>query len=230
MLSTTPTPQNRASRGRARGLKTCVRGFCRRPATSAPVFGLQTTKSRRVAKVAATKTASGPSQWLSRDPIGERGGINLYGYVYNNPVKWVDPLGLDVFFNQENETGGHAWTSIGGTSPTGGNTYGEYPNGSLWGNNATVQNPDSHANDDDFSYDRYETTPEDEAALQKWIEDNYDINNENENKNNPKYRLGWEDCRSFNKRAKNQLEKIIKDRKGKVKKTSGQIPKTPGSP
>jgi RHS repeat-associated protein len=33
-------------------------------------------------------------RWISRDPLGERAGINLYGYVFNNPVKWVDPLGL----------------------------------------------------------------------------------------------------------------------------------------
>jgi hypothetical protein len=33
-------------------------------------------------------------RWLSRDPIGEDGGINLYGYVGNDPVNGVDPLGL----------------------------------------------------------------------------------------------------------------------------------------
>ena len=35
-------------------------------------------------------------RWLSRDPIGEAGGINLYGYVGNNPVNYVDELGLAV--------------------------------------------------------------------------------------------------------------------------------------
>jgi RHS repeat-associated protein len=33
-------------------------------------------------------------RWLNRDPIQEEGGINLYGFVENDSVNWVDPLGL----------------------------------------------------------------------------------------------------------------------------------------
>ncbi len=33
-------------------------------------------------------------RWLSRDPIGERGGLNLYGFVGNNGIDAVDQLGL----------------------------------------------------------------------------------------------------------------------------------------
>ena len=32
--------------------------------------------------------------WPSRDPIGEGGGINLYGYVGNDPIDKIDPDGL----------------------------------------------------------------------------------------------------------------------------------------
>lgn len=35
-------------------------------------------------------------RWLSRDPIEEEGGINLYGYVGNSPLTLIDPLGLDA--------------------------------------------------------------------------------------------------------------------------------------
>jgi uncharacterized protein RhaS with RHS repeats len=33
---------------------------------------------------------------FSRDPIEEEGGINLYGYVANNPINYWDPFGLQV--------------------------------------------------------------------------------------------------------------------------------------
>ncbi len=34
-------------------------------------------------------------RWVSRDPIGERGGLNLYGMCFNDPVNWYDYLGRD---------------------------------------------------------------------------------------------------------------------------------------
>jgi RHS repeat-associated protein len=40
---------------------------------------------------------SDTSRWLSRDPIGERGGVNEYSYVSNQPLVFVDPMGLSDY-------------------------------------------------------------------------------------------------------------------------------------
>ena len=31
-----------------------------------------------------------PDEWPNRDPIGERGGLNLYAFVDNTPINQVD--------------------------------------------------------------------------------------------------------------------------------------------
>lgn len=35
-------------------------------------------------------------RWLNQDPLGEAGGINLYQFVGNNPIRFVDPYGLAI--------------------------------------------------------------------------------------------------------------------------------------
>jgi RHS repeat-associated protein len=35
-------------------------------------------------------------RWLSRDPLAEKGGLNLYGFVGNHPLTGADPTGLDL--------------------------------------------------------------------------------------------------------------------------------------
>nr|WP_226894883.1 RHS repeat-associated core domain-containing protein [Luteolibacter marinus] len=55
-------------------------------------------------------------RWPSRDPIGERGGLNLYGFVYNNPNSWYDILG--------GKPGGSGWKS-GPSKPNTGAGSGE---------------------------------------------------------------------------------------------------------
>jgi RHS repeat-associated protein len=52
-------------------------------------------------------------RWLSRDPIGENGGVNLYTYVGGNPLSWVDPLGLDYGFSVDPAAaGGNGHTTL----------------------------------------------------------------------------------------------------------------------
>jgi RHS repeat-associated protein len=36
---------------------------------------------------------SGLGRWLNEDPIGWKAGPNLYAYVLENPIRWIDPNG-----------------------------------------------------------------------------------------------------------------------------------------
>jgi RHS repeat-associated protein len=35
-------------------------------------------------------------RFISSDPIGVQGGLNTYAYAMDNPVNWIDPLGLEI--------------------------------------------------------------------------------------------------------------------------------------
>jgi len=45
-------------------------------------------------------------RWLTPDPIGFRGGVNFYAYVFNNPLHWIDLWGLQAEepLDPENQT------------------------------------------------------------------------------------------------------------------------------
>ncbi len=65
-------------------------------------------------------------RWISRDPIGERGGVNLYDYVSNNPVQYVDPYGLAGIIPDPNGVvPGGPWTPNNAGRP--GNYFGPKP-------------------------------------------------------------------------------------------------------
>ncbi len=45
-------------------------------------------------------------RFASKDPIGFKGGINLYSYVLNNPLRYKDPYGQDVYVQNTTAVGG----------------------------------------------------------------------------------------------------------------------------
>ena len=55
---------------------------------------LQTERPARFEEISLRIRRGFLGYWLSRDPIGEAGGLNLYAYVRNDPLNEVDPLGL----------------------------------------------------------------------------------------------------------------------------------------
>jgi len=46
-------------------------------------------------RACAYRTASGRAKWPNRDPIEEKGGVNLYRFVANSPISNFDALGLE---------------------------------------------------------------------------------------------------------------------------------------
>lgn len=78
-------------------------------------------------------------RFISKDPIGFAGGdVNLYGYVQNNPVSRIDPLGLwyiDINVTGGSGKGGTVGVQIG---PSGVYVYGGVGYGSGGGASVTL--------------------------------------------------------------------------------------------
>ncbi len=91
-FSTEPASERRNVTGKNR-----VWDFFRLSNETHPANRRQPAQPRRKIRPTAMKTASGIPYWPSRDPIEEDGGVNLYGFVGNDGVDWVDILGLTLF-------------------------------------------------------------------------------------------------------------------------------------
>ena len=87
--------------------KNRVRNFFSTSRSRARLSMLQPLDTRREKRSTPTKTVSGVryygyryyspamGRWLSRDPIGEFGGMNLYNFAQNMPISSIDLLGLN---------------------------------------------------------------------------------------------------------------------------------------
>lgn len=85
--------------------KNRVRGNFSSARKPRPANRRQPLQPRRKIRPTTTKTASGIPYWPSRDPIEEDGGTNLYGFVFNDALSWIDRLGLEPQRGQNG--GGH---------------------------------------------------------------------------------------------------------------------------
>jgi hypothetical protein len=78
--------------------KNRVWGFFGNSNSTRPANRREPMKLLRKNRPTLTKTASGIPYWPSREPIEEKGGINLYGFVNNDGVNQWDYLGLCVIY------------------------------------------------------------------------------------------------------------------------------------
>ncbi|MFN5869359.1 MAG: RHS repeat-associated core domain-containing protein, partial [Akkermansiaceae bacterium] len=106
-------------------------------------------------------------RWLSADPIGEMGGLNLYGYVENNPINGWDPLGLEtkcqIGLGTSSNPFGHA--AIGTTE---GGTF-SFGTGTEWGSSFSdyIRSQDSYRTSEIFTL---QTTPAQEKSIREFLE------------------------------------------------------------
>jgi len=94
-------------------------------------------------------------RYISSDPIGIEGGLNIFGYVAQNPVNAIDPLGLSsvVYIPGEGGTGRvvilNRWNQVVGVFPSANNVARSAPAGPWPPGYYPYEYAKQHANDFD---------------------------------------------------------------------------------
>jgi RHS repeat-associated protein len=71
-------------------------------------------RDTRLVRFGARDYDAETGRWTAKDPILFAGGdTNLYGYVLNDPVNWIDPLGLNGIPDPNEVVPGGPWTPAG---------------------------------------------------------------------------------------------------------------------
>jgi RHS repeat-associated protein len=105
------------------------------------------------------------SRFVQEDPIGLRGGVNVFRYARGNPLRWADPFGLWVAVALYPGGGGQGHIGIGVNTEA---TQGLYPTSrwtALWG--PGIVQADTGKVVESI---RIETTPEEDRLIQAYID------------------------------------------------------------
>jgi RHS repeat-associated protein len=110
-------------------------------------------------------------RFISEDPIGFRGGMNLYAYVGNRPTSFVDPRGQNLTISKYRCCMRYNHVGIGINVDSDRYTVGFYPTVPHTPFNTGVVLPDSLRNREDEFLESItiETTPEQDRAVQDFI-------------------------------------------------------------
>ena len=150
-------------------------------------------------------------RWLSRDPIEERGGINLYGFVNNGGVNFIDKLGqarikTEVYVRSmgslspfKNEGPYHQLLEFWGESAD------ANPTGSVFGSPFTISSPALYGGNStqQWTSTRIQRLTVETCCIDvdKFKEELKSIVEASKGKNKTvqgsNYYLGWCDCRSY---------------------------------